>query len=151
MKVSDWASVARLVALIAQADTGDYDSLSPPNALYSQCCQIQTAESCESRPQDFLHRIVQQHKEIKVCGYFSSRMFPRFSSSTQFVHAFSFFCRQAMKTSTAEYWLLKEISNLDTFGQEMFHSKFGYNGVSMIGVGPHGITVYRNHDEETQK
>lgn len=151
MKVSDWASVARLVALIAQADTGDYDSLSPPNALYSQCCQIQTAESCESRPQDFLHRIVQQHKEIKVCGYSSSRAFPPFSSSTRFVYAFSFFCRQAMKTSTAEYWLLKEISNLDTFGQEMFHSKFGYNGVSMIGVGPHGITVYRNHDEETQK
>lgn len=59
---------------------------------------------------------------------------------------------QGMKTSTAEYWLLKEISNLDTFGQEMFHSKFGqYNGVSMIGVGPHGITVYRNQDEETQK
>lgn len=58
---------------------------------------------------------------------------------------------QGMKISTAEYWILKEISNLDTFGQEMFHSKFGYNGVSMIGVGPHGITVYRNQDEETQK
>lgn len=57
-----------------------------------------------------------------------------------------------MKPSTAEYWLLKEVSNLDTFGQEMFHNtKFGYNGVSMIGVGPHGITVYRNRDEETQK
>lgn len=58
---------------------------------------------------------------------------------------------QGMKASTAEYWLLKEISNLDMFGQEMFHSKFGYNGVSMIGVGPHGITVYRNQGEESQK
>lgn len=58
---------------------------------------------------------------------------------------------QGMKASTAEYWLLKEVSNLETFGQEMFHSKFGYNGVSMIGVGPHGITVYRSHNEETQK
>ena len=56
-----------------------------------------------------------------------------------------------MKASTAEYWLLKEVSNLDTFGQEMFHSKFGANGVSMIGVGPHGITVYRGQGEETQK
>ncbi|XP_031845564.2 E3 ubiquitin-protein ligase defense repressor 1 [Nomia melanderi] len=121
LKVSDWGSVARLVALIAQADSGDYDALSPPHALYSQCCQIQPTEPCEPKPQDFLHRIVQQHKEIK-----------------------------GMKTSTAEYWLLKEISNLDTFGQEMFHSKFGYNGVSMIGVGPHGITVYRSDDEETQ-
>ncbi|XP_024942392.1 E3 ubiquitin-protein ligase MYLIP isoform X3 [Cephus cinctus] len=121
LKVSDWSSVARLVALIAQAEGGDYDALLPPHALYSQCCQIQPIEPCEAKPQDFLHRIVQQHKEIK-----------------------------GMKASTAEYWLLKEVSNLDTFGQEMFHSKFGYNGVSMIGVGPHGITVYRGQDEETQ-
>lgn len=121
LKVSDWGSVARLVALIAQADVGDYDAISPLHALYSQCCQIQPTEPCDAKPQDLLHRIVQQHKEIK-----------------------------GMKPSTAEYWLLKEISNLDTFGQEMFHSKFGYNGVSMIGVGPHGITVYRNDGEETQ-
>lgn len=66
LKVSDWTSVARLIALIAQADAGDYDALSPPHALYSQCCQIQPTEPCEPKPQDFLHRIVQQHKEIKV-------------------------------------------------------------------------------------
>lgn len=58
--------MARLVALIAQADGGDYDALSPPHALYSQCCHIQPAEPCEPKPQDFLLRIVQQHKEIKV-------------------------------------------------------------------------------------
>lgn len=56
-----------------------------------------------------------------------------------------------MKASTAEYWLLKEVSNLDAFGQEMFHSKFGSNTVFMIGVGPHGITVYRGENEEKQK
>lgn len=66
LKVADWGSVARLVALIAQADGGDYDALSPPHALYSQCCHIQPAEPCEPKPQDFLLRIVQQHKEIKV-------------------------------------------------------------------------------------
>jgi len=66
LKVPDWSSVARLVALIAQADAGDYDALSPPHALYSQCCHIQPAEPCEPKPQDFLLRIVQQHKEIKV-------------------------------------------------------------------------------------
>lgn len=58
---------------------------------------------------------------------------------------------QGMKQSAAEYWLLKEVSNLDTFGQEMFNSKFGYNGVSTMGVGPHGITVYRGPEEETQR
>lgn len=66
LKVSDWVSVARLVALIAQADGGDCDTLQPPHALYSQCCHIQPAEPYEPKPQDFLHRIVQQHKEIKV-------------------------------------------------------------------------------------
>lgn len=66
LKVSDWGSVARLVALIAQADGGDYDALSPPHALYSQCCHIQPVEPCEPKPQDFLLRIIQQHKEIKV-------------------------------------------------------------------------------------
>jgi len=68
-----------------------------------------------------------------------------------YVYMYMYMNFQGMKASTAEYWLLKEISNLDMFGQEMFHSKFGCNGVSMIGVGPHGITVYRNQDEETQK
>lgn len=66
LKVADWSSVVRLVAWIAQADIGDYDPLSPPNALYSQCCQIQPVERCESKPQDLIHRIVQQHKEMKV-------------------------------------------------------------------------------------
>lgn len=66
LKAADWSSVVRLVAWIAQADIGDYDPLSPPNALYSQCCQIQPVERCESKPQDLIHRIVQQHKEMKV-------------------------------------------------------------------------------------
>uniref|UniRef100_A0A0C9RSS9 RING-type E3 ubiquitin transferase n=1 Tax=Fopius arisanus TaxID=64838 RepID=A0A0C9RSS9_9HYME len=121
LKVPDWCSLARLVALVAQAEAGDYDPLSPPHGLYSQCCQIQPDKPCDPKPNDFLHRIIQQHKEIR-----------------------------GMKASTAEYWLLKEVSNLDTFGQEMFHSKFGSNAVSMIGVGPHGITVYRGDNEEKQ-
>ncbi|XP_048505422.1 E3 ubiquitin-protein ligase MYLIP isoform X2 [Athalia rosae] len=121
LKVSDWTSAAWLVALIAQAEGGDYDALKPPHAIYSQCCQIQPTEPSDPKPQDFLHQIVQQHKDIK-----------------------------GMKPSAAEYWLLKEVSNLDTFGQEMFHSKFAYTGVSMIGVGPHGITVYRGPEEATQ-
>lgn len=70
LKVADWSSVVRLIAWIAQADIGDYDPLSPPNALYSQCCQIQPVERCESKPLDLIHRIVQQHKEMKVIRSF---------------------------------------------------------------------------------
>lgn len=59
--------MARLVALLAQAEAGDYDPLSPPHGFYSQCCQMQPANHCEPKPHDFLHRIIQHHKEIKVC------------------------------------------------------------------------------------
>lgn len=85
LKVADWSSVVRLVAWIAQADIGDYDPLSPPNALYSQCCQIQPAERCESKPLDLIHRIVQQHKEMKVRFAFlrSSPFFSNFYTRLQ--------------------------------------------------------------------
>lgn len=45
-----------------------------------------------------------------------------------------------MKRSTAEYWLLKEISQFESFGEEMFNTKS--QGNVLLGVGPHGITIY---------
>lgn len=47
---------------------------------------------------------------------------------------------RGMKPSAAEYWLLKEISQLETFGEELFGSKSANN--TPLGVGPHGITIY---------
>jgi E3 ubiquitin-protein ligase MYLIP len=51
---------------------------------------------------------------------------------------------QGMKASTAEYWLLKEASYLDSFGEEVFHSKPSSEGgvCACLGVGPHGICLY---------
>lgn len=46
-----------------------------------------------------------------------------------------------MKPSTAEYWLLKHVSNLDSFGEEIFHGKRGSISIT-LGVGPHGISIY---------
>lgn len=51
-----------------------------------------------------------------------------------------------MKKSTAEYWLLKHVSNLESFGEEMFHGKAA--GSVTLGVGPHGISVYNNEGEK---
>lgn len=53
-----------------------------------------------------------------------------------------------MKSSAAEYWLLKEASYLDSFGEEVFHSKpSSEGGVSAcLGVGPHGISLYHGED-----
>jgi E3 ubiquitin-protein ligase MYLIP len=55
---------------------------------------------------------------------------------------------QGMKPSTAEYWLLKEASYLDSFGEELFHSKLSGEGGTgtCLGVGPHGISLYHGED-----
>lgn len=50
-----------------------------------------------------------------------------------------------MKASAAEYWLLKEVSQLEGFGEEMFYAKHcGYT----LGVGPHGISIYEAEKEK---
>lgn len=65
-----------------------------------------------------------------------------------------------MKPHAAEYWLLKEISLLDSFGQEVFTAKHGSTGcitpslfsstpTPCVGVGPHGVTLY--HTAEKQR
>jgi len=53
-----------------------------------------------------------------------------------------------MKPSTAEYWLLKEVSHLESFGEELFHSKpSSESGIgAWLGVGPHGISLYHGED-----
>lgn len=50
-----------------------------------------------------------------------------------------------MKSSAAEYWLLKEISQFESFGEEMFHAK---HCGRTIGVGPHGISLYEKEKEK---
>jgi E3 ubiquitin-protein ligase MYLIP len=47
-----------------------------------------------------------------------------------------------MKPSTAEYWLLKEASNLETFGQEQFTTRCPNGSTVIMGVGPHGVNLY---------
>lgn len=55
---------------------------------------------------------------------------------------------EGMKASTSEYWLLKEVSALDNFGEEIFTAK--PNGGLMVGVGPHGITIHNKTKDEKQ-
>lgn len=116
LKVSDWGVAAKLLALMAQADSGDYT----PTTIYAESAQLVVAQ--EMRPPDYIQRIAAQHKEMKY-----------------------------MKPSAAEYWLLKEVSYLENFGQEMFQIKTssGSSG-SCLGVGPHGITLYQNDTNEKQ-
>ncbi|KAJ8948127.1 hypothetical protein NQ318_008480 [Aromia moschata] len=66
------------------------------------------------KPNDLLQRIIAEHKKYRD-----------------------------MKPSTAEYWLLKEISELETFGEELFSTK--PQGNVTLGVGPHGVTVYEKN------
>lgn len=112
---SNWDCVVKLIALIAQAETGDYDALNPPHNVYMQTSVILPTDISD-KPIDFLQRIIEQHKSYK-----------------------------GMKSSAAEYWLLKEISQLESFGEEMFHAK---HCGRTIGVGPHGITLYEKEKEK---
>ncbi|KAJ8931608.1 hypothetical protein NQ314_015470 [Rhamnusium bicolor] len=110
---SDWDCVSRLIALIAQAESGDYEPSHPPHNVYMQASSISSANVTQ-KPNNLLQKIISEHKKYK-----------------------------GMKRSTAEYWLLKEISELETFGEEMFSAK--PQGSTMLGVGPHGITVYEKN------
>lgn len=112
---ADWDCVAKLIALIAQAETGDYDALNPPHNVYVQASAILPTDS-SNKPIDLLQRIIELHKSYK-----------------------------GMKSSAAEYWLLKEISQFESFGEEMFHAK---HCGRTIGVGPHGISLYEKEKEK---
>lgn len=113
---SNWECVIKLVALIAQADAGDYEPLHTPHNLYLQAVNIATREQTE-KPQDLLQKFIAEHKNYK-----------------------------GMKASAAEYWLLKEVAALDSFGEEMFLAK--PNGNIKMGVGPHGISVYEKDKDK---
>lgn len=115
---TDWDSVARLIALIAQAETGDYEGLNPQYNFYNQLSSISAVEDAGPKPQDLLQRVVAAHKK-----------------------------NRDMKASTAEYWLLKEISGFEAYGEELFVDK---QGTVMVGVGPHGITMYDDRNKEKQ-
>lgn len=106
---SDWESVSKLIALIAQAESGDYEHSHPPCNTYMQASPISPVNSSQ-KPNDLLQKIIAEHKKYR-----------------------------GMKRSTAEYWLLKEISQFESFGEEMFNTK--PQSSVMLGVGPHGITI----------
>lgn len=45
---------------------------------------------------------------------------------------------EGMKSSAAEYWVLKEVANLEEFGEEIYEIK-GWR----IGIGPQGVRLYQ--------
>lgn len=106
-----------MIALIAQAESGDYEFHNPPDNVYMQASLISTADDFQ-KPSDLLQKIIAAHKRLR-----------------------------GTKSSAAKYWLLKEISELETFGEEIFSSKSTRN--LTLGVGPHGITIYKK-DEPKQ-
>ncbi|KAK4884859.1 hypothetical protein RN001_001130 [Aquatica leii] len=114
--VSQWSMVAKIIALIAQAESGDYNPLQPPHHLYMHLSSISSNESAE-KPQDLLQMVIAEHEKC-----------------------------EGMKPTTAKYWLLKEVSTLDNFGEEVFSTKS--NGGVLIGVGPNGITILNKGDEK---
>lgn len=118
---TDWDSVVRLIALIAQAESGDYDPQHPPTNFYLQSATISPCEPVGPKPTGLLQKIINEHKKYK-----------------------------SMKRSTAEYWLLKEIADFQTYGMELFQAKHVANNIIALGVGPHGITIFEKNTTNKQ-
>ncbi|XP_041971729.1 E3 ubiquitin-protein ligase MYLIP [Aricia agestis] len=88
--VADQEVARRLIAYIAQAETGDCDP-DVPTQVYEECNKIGPQGE---KPDDHINKIIEYHMEIA-----------------------------GMKASQAEYRLLKEISKLESFGEELFFCK----------------------------
>lgn len=89
--VADQEVAWRIIAYIAQAETGDCDAEVPPTDIYDECDKIGPQGE---KPDDHLEKIIDYHCEIV-----------------------------GMRASQAEYRLLKEISKLESFGEELFFCK----------------------------
>ncbi|XP_030765154.1 E3 ubiquitin-protein ligase MYLIP-A [Sitophilus oryzae] len=114
---SDWSTASKIMALIAQAESSDYDSIHPPHNTYMQVSTISTHDH-STKPNNLLQQVIKEHKNLK-----------------------------GMKRTTAEYWLLKEIAQFESFGEELFTK---IQGNIYLGVGPHGITIYEKNSDEKQ-
>ncbi|XP_076268855.1 E3 ubiquitin-protein ligase defense repressor 1 [Rhynchophorus ferrugineus] len=103
---NDWETASRIIALIAQAESDDYEAFHPPHNVYMQGSSISTMDS-SSKPNDLLQNIIREHKKLK-----------------------------GMKRSTAEYWLLKEVAEFEAFGEELFTKIQGniFMGVGPHGI-----------------
>ncbi|XP_022116281.1 E3 ubiquitin-protein ligase MYLIP [Pieris rapae] len=88
--VADQEVARRLIAYIAQAETGDCDPDMPPH-VYEKCDKIGPQGE---KAEDHVEKIIDYHCEIA-----------------------------GMRASQAEYRLLKEISKLESFGEELFFCK----------------------------
>ncbi|XP_049880002.1 E3 ubiquitin-protein ligase MYLIP [Pectinophora gossypiella] len=89
--VADIEVARRIIAYIAQAETGDCDPDLPPVNIYDECDRIGPQGE---KPEDHIEKIIDYHCEIA-----------------------------GMRASQAEYRLLKEISKLESFGEELFFCK----------------------------
>ncbi|RZF33292.1 hypothetical protein LSTR_LSTR007637 [Laodelphax striatellus] len=108
LKLDSRETVMKLVALISQAEMGDFEPTCPPMqcSFYEQWCQYLLADA--QIEDSVIEKVAEMHDNLK-----------------------------GMKTSAAEYWLLKEISINECYGEEIFTCKG-----TTLGIGPHGITIY---------
>lgn len=66
LQADDWSTAAKLLALITQAEAGDYDPLRPPQATYSQYGNNFAATDNSPKPTDFMYRVIHEHRDSKV-------------------------------------------------------------------------------------
>ncbi|XP_071447712.1 E3 ubiquitin-protein ligase MYLIP [Hetaerina americana] len=127
----DGPIAVKMVALVAQGELGDLeaDAGSTPAGLPASppfdlySCLVPSNDPEKFLSPDFLAQVATEHRKLK-----------------------------GMKRSAAEYWLLKEISKLEHFGEEEYKSHRVQDGIPVtVGVGPHGLSLYDAEGVVTQR
>jgi hypothetical protein len=70
LKANDWSITPKFLALMVQAECGDFDPLASPQfhcKYLEQCSQLCCGE--DIKPSDVLHRVSLEHQELKVSLY----------------------------------------------------------------------------------
>lgn len=116
--VADQEVARKLIAYIAQAETGDCDPDAPPFHIYEECDNIGPQGE---KPEDHIDKIIEIHTEIA-----------------------------GMRASQAEYRLLKAISKLESFGEELFFCKPVTQSNNAHNLYSH-LLYHRTQVEETRE
>uniref|UniRef100_A0A0P4Z9H4 E3 ubiquitin-protein ligase MYLIP-A n=1 Tax=Daphnia magna TaxID=35525 RepID=A0A0P4Z9H4_9CRUS len=125
LSVADPAPTVRICALVAQSEMGDATGMPCQTESYLLSffphVTVQDLESFQASRDEWIARILQQHQTLK-----------------------------GMSATLAEYWMLKEVSQLKDYGTETFRARWilAEHGASMresvqstVAVSPQGVCI----------
>nr|CAH0109333.1 unnamed protein product [Daphnia galeata] len=141
LSVTDPAATVRICALVAQSEMGDATGMPCQTESYLLSffphVTVKDLESFQASRDEWIAKILQQHQTLKV----SALLKLSFGTITNII---------GMSSTLAEYWMLKEVSQLKDYGTETFRARWilGEHSASMresvqstVAVSPQGVCI----------